>query len=151
MSDEPKPELDPAFVKAKEQWNDGAGKPRKMLYRTESMLIYASEKDDAVRQVKSMTLEQLQNMLLGGMKRIPKTGHASRAERLSQAHDLVEEAMSEVEDLKGEVEEWKENLPENLQDGDKASQLEEAISNLEQLHSDLEGVDFDSVEFPGMF
>jgi hypothetical protein len=75
----------------------------------------------------------------------------SRADRLAVAESLVSEAASIVEELRDEMEEWQGNLPENLQSSDKASQIEDAISNLDSLQSELEGLDFGSIEFPGMY
>ena len=75
----------------------------------------------------------------------------SRADRLSEAGGLVQQAMDIVEELKDEMEQWYESIPENLQDGDKASKVEQSRDNLDSLHSELEALDFDSVNFPRMF
>jgi flagellar biosynthesis chaperone FliJ len=75
----------------------------------------------------------------------------SRADRLSEAENMVQSAAEIVEELKGELEDWVGNLPENLQNGDKADQLNSAIDALDTLHDELENADFSSVEFPGMY
>lgn len=80
-----------------------------------------------------------------------QTTATSRADRLSEAESSVGDALSVVEELKDEMEQWRDSIPENLQSGDKYSQVEEAISALEEIQSNLEGVEFGSVEFPGMF
>ena len=75
----------------------------------------------------------------------------SRAERLSDAESLVDDAKSIVEELKDEMEAWHESIPENLQSGDKASEVEAAKDALENLQSELENVNFGDVDFPAMF
>ena len=75
----------------------------------------------------------------------------SRADRLSEAEALVDDAKSIVEELKDEMEQWYDSIPENLQSGDKANEVQECKDNLENVQSELENVDFGSVEFPGMF
>ena len=75
----------------------------------------------------------------------------SRAERLSDACSMAEEAKNIVEELAGEMRDWKDNLPESLQDSEKGDSLEEAASALEELHDNLDACDFESVEFPGMY
>lgn len=69
---------------------------------------------------------------------------------MSEAEDLVAQALSIVEELKEEMENWRDNIPDNLQGGEKYSQVDEACSALEDLASNLEGCDW-SVDFPGMF
>lgn len=75
----------------------------------------------------------------------------SRADRLSEAESMADEARGIVEELKDEMEQWRDSIPENLQSGDKYSQVEEAINGLEELQSNLESLEFGAVEFPGMF
>lgn len=74
----------------------------------------------------------------------------SRADRLSEIEATVADAVQEVGSLREEMEEWHGNIPENLQSGEKAEQVQSAIDALQQIENDLEGVDFSSVEFPGM-
>lgn len=103
--------------------------------------------------VKKLVEESIQKRLGDGVS-VSISKHEppeSRADRLSEAGSLVEEAKGEVESLKDELQDWYDNLPENFQNGDKGQQLEEAIGNLEEIISNLENVDFDSVEFPGMY
>lgn len=75
----------------------------------------------------------------------------SRAERLSEVEQQVQEAIGEVQSLKEELEQWLESLPENLQSGGKADDLQQAIDALEQIEQDMDSVSFDGVEFPGMY
>jgi hypothetical protein len=75
----------------------------------------------------------------------------SRDDRLGEAESSVGDALSIVEELKDEMEQWRDSIPENLQSGEKHSQVEEAISALEEIQSNLEGIEFGSVDFPGMF
>lgn len=83
---------------------------------------------------------------------IEKITHpTSRAGRLEEARGLVEQAQQIVDDLKDEMESWHDGLPDNLQSSDKAMQLEECVSNLEDLSSSIENLDFDNIEFPGMY
>jgi hypothetical protein len=74
----------------------------------------------------------------------------SRADRLSQAENMVEDAKSIVEELKDEIDQWKDSLPENLQSGSKADDLDSCSSALEEIGSQLESADFGNVEFPSM-
>lgn len=74
----------------------------------------------------------------------------SRADRLGDAQQLVEDAKGEVESLKDEVQDWYDNLPEAFQNGEKGERLQECIDSLEQLHSDLDNCSFEA-EFPGMY
>ena len=80
-----------------------------------------------------------------------KTSPESRADRLSEAESMADDARAIVEELKGEMEEWHESIPENLQNGDKANEVQEAIDALEELQSNLENCSFGDVNFPGMF
>jgi glycosyltransferase A (GT-A) superfamily protein (DUF2064 family) len=75
----------------------------------------------------------------------------SRADRLSKAQALIEEAASIVSDLQEEMQNWYDNMPESLQGGDKASAVEECANNLEEIKDALEQIDCSNVEFPGMF
>ena len=75
----------------------------------------------------------------------------SRADRLSHAAELFDEAKSIVDELYDEISNWKENLPENLQSSQKADDLESCASALEDIQSNMDSCDFTSVEFPGMF
>lgn len=76
----------------------------------------------------------------------------SRADRLSWAENLKDEAKGIVESLKSEVEDWKSSLDgTGFEGGDKYSALEECVSSLEELENELDNIDFSSVEFPGMF
>lgn len=75
----------------------------------------------------------------------------SRADRLQDARQSVEDATSDVEQLQQEMQDWYDSIPENLQQGEKANQVEEAANALETLHDELDNIDWDSVEFPGMF
>ncbi len=74
----------------------------------------------------------------------------SRADRLSEAEGMVDDARQIVEDLKDEMEQWRDSIPENLQGGDKYSQVDDACNALEEIQSNLEQSDW-GVEFPGMF
>lgn len=120
------------------------GKPK--LYKVEYLFTAMSIED-----AKQKLAGPVHKEIMATLQRIPKKGHASRAERLSQAESLFEDAKSQIEDLKSEIEEWKNNLPENLQGGDKASQLEECESALEEIMSNMDNVEFGNVDFPGMF
>lgn len=75
----------------------------------------------------------------------------SRADRLSAAESLVEQARSVLDDLKSEMEEWHDNIPENLQQGDKAQEVQEAIDGLDTLCTEMEALDFGGVTFPSAF
>lgn len=75
----------------------------------------------------------------------------SRADRLSAAENLVDQARDIVEELREEVQGWHDNLPENLQDGDKAQEIEECASQLEQVGSNLDEAGFGDVSFPSAF
>lgn len=82
--------------------------------------------------------------------RLPKPPK-SRAERLAVAESLADEAKGIVEELKDEMEQWRDGTPENLQGGDKYSSVSDCCDALEEIHSSIEGLDFSSVDFPGMF
>ena len=75
----------------------------------------------------------------------------SRAERLAEIKQTVADAASEIESLKDEMQGWYDSIPENLQDGTKANEVQECHDALETLQEELEGIDFDSVDFPGMY
>lgn len=75
----------------------------------------------------------------------------SRADRLSEAESLVDDAKSIVEELRDELQSWVDGLPENLQSGSKADELNDAISELESIQDQLESVEMTSVSFPGMY
>ena len=75
----------------------------------------------------------------------------SRSERLAEAQGLMEQAQGIVQDLHDEIESWKDGLPENLQGSSKADELEECCSALDEITSGLDNIDFDSVQFPGMY
>lgn len=74
----------------------------------------------------------------------------SRADRLSDVENQVQDCCSDVEELRNELQEWFDNLPEQFQSGDKGSELEEAIQALDEIKDNLDGVDFSSVSFPSM-
>lgn len=57
------------------------------------------------------------------LSRVVKAKYSSRADRLAEAHGMIESARGIVEELKGEIQEWYDNLPENLQGSDKGSAL----------------------------
>lgn len=101
----------------------------------------------AVRKIVE-SLKQTYGVDIGSQVEKIESG-PSRADRLTDAEALVDDAKSDVGDLKAELEEWREGLPENLQDGSKAEELDEAIGKLEELADALDGLDFD-VEFPSM-
>lgn len=73
----------------------------------------------------------------------------SRADRLAECENDLNDIVSEVDSLKEELEAWKDGMHENLQGGQKASDLDEAISALEELSRTLGDVQFE-VEFPSM-
>lgn len=75
----------------------------------------------------------------------------SRSARFDEAESDLEGVKATVGELKDELETWKDSLPENLQDGQKADEIQSAIDELESLDSALEGVDWPSIEFPGMY
>ena len=75
----------------------------------------------------------------------------SRSERLAHAQGLHDDAVAEVEELCEELRSWREGLPDSFQDGAKAEALDAAIEALEGIASSLQEVDFDTVEFPGMY
>lgn len=74
----------------------------------------------------------------------------SRADRFSQAMDLVGDARSEFESLRDELQEWRDNMPENLQNSSKAQKLDDAIGDLDSLTSDIGNIEDVDVQFPGM-
>jgi hypothetical protein len=74
----------------------------------------------------------------------------SRAADLSQAEDLVNEAVEIVGGLREGMEEWRDGMPENFQQTQKYEDVEQCASDLETLEEELNGINFD-VEFPGMF
>ena len=74
----------------------------------------------------------------------------SRADRLSEAEGLADDARQLVEELQDEMEQWYDSIPENLQQGSKAQEVEEARDALDSLKGELEGLSWD-VSFPGMF
>ena len=74
----------------------------------------------------------------------------SRADRLGECEEMVNDAMSEVESLKDELQDWRDSIPENLSSGDKAEQLDSAIAELDEIYGGLDGVRWE-VDFPGMF
>lgn len=75
----------------------------------------------------------------------------SRAADLSQAEDLVNEAAEIVGGLKEGMEEWRDGMPENFQQTQKFEEVEQCASDLETLEEELKGIDFSSINFPGMF
>lgn len=79
------------------------------------------------------------------------TTGTSRADQLSEAESLVEDAKSIVEGLRDELQEWLDSLPENLQNGSKADELNDAISELDSINEALENVEMSGVSFPGMY
>jgi len=83
-----------------------------------------------------------------------KLGKAeSRADRLNEVHQSVEDAMSEVEMLHDELQEWYDNMPENFQNGDRGTTVQEAADAMESIKDKLEEAieEMDGVEFPGMY
>jgi hypothetical protein len=82
---------------------------------------------------------------------VKKNPNPSRAERLSEAEDLVSQAKDIVQELQDEMQNWNDNMPENLQQSDKAQQVSDAADNLQLLYDDLDNVDFSIVEFPGLY
>lgn len=81
---------------------------------------------------------------------VAKVGRGfSRAAELSEAEDHVKEAAEIVGELLGDMEERRDNTPENFQGGETYEAVEAAVDSLEQLKGELDGLDFDSVEFPG--
>jgi ribosomal protein RSM22 (predicted rRNA methylase) len=64
---------------------------------------------------------------------------------------VIENAKQIVTELKDEMQNWYDSIPENLQSGTKADEVQEAIDALESLEGELESLDFNSVNFPGMF
>jgi methyl-accepting chemotaxis protein len=75
----------------------------------------------------------------------------SRADRLDEAAQMVENAKGIVEELRDELQTWLDGIPENMQGGDRASQLETAIEQLGEIVDSIGGIDLDwNVEFPSM-
>lgn len=81
---------------------------------------------------------------------VAKVGRGlSRAAEFAEAKDHVKEAAEIIGDLLGDMEERRDNTPENFQQGETYEMVESAVDSLERLKDELEGLDFDSVEFPG--
>ena len=97
-------------------------------------------------------LEQLLGVDSEVVKRVSLIGKVeSRADRLQAAHERVEEAQGEVESLRDEMQEWYDNMPESFQGGDKGDTCQQAADALDELASNIGDLDFDSIEFPGMY
>ena len=84
---------------------------------------------------------------------VTKDRPQSRAERMSEAVNLLADGRSIAEELRDELQNWYDNMPENFQNGDKGSQVQDAISELENAISTLENAEseLDGVQFPGMY
>lgn len=76
----------------------------------------------------------------------------SRTHRLSDAQDLVMEALDSVKDMRNELEELRNELPENLKDSQKSEQLDEALYKLQEIGDGLDNLSDDcaNVKFPSM-
>lgn len=105
-----------------------------------------------IQQAEKQVRQRIEEKLAVSGVRIEKhRKDTSRADRLSEAETMVQDAATIVDELRDEMQSWYDNMPENLQNGDKGSQVQECSDNLESLHGELENLDFSSVEFPGMF
>jgi hypothetical protein len=75
----------------------------------------------------------------------------SRADRLDEAANMVENAKGMVEELRDELQQWLDGIPENMQGGQKASDLESAIEQLGEVVDSIDNMGTDwNVDFPSM-
>lgn len=74
---------------------------------------------------------------------------SSRAERLAEVQQSVEDAIGEIDNLQQEMQDWYDNMPENLQSSTKGEEVEAAAQQLADIKDGLESVDWE-VNFPGM-
>jgi hypothetical protein len=97
------------------------------------------------------TLEKKAKAMFGEkLVSVEKVGRGfSRAAELAEAEEHVKEAAEIVGELLSDMEERRDNTPENFQQGETYEMVESAVDSLEQLKGELDGLDFDSVEFPG--
>jgi chromosome segregation ATPase len=74
----------------------------------------------------------------------------SRADRLSNAINKLQEGVSELEELVIEYEDWQGNLPENLQSSATADKLEETVSALQDAKDTIESAigDIEGIDLP---
>ena len=80
--------------------------------------------------------------------------YKSRATRLLEALDLIEQGMSEIDALAEEMESWRDNMTgTNLENTQKYQDVEECAETLRQAHDDIENgkSEAEGIEFPGMF
>jgi chromosome segregation ATPase len=119
------------------------------------MVVTSNQRFTTVeKQVEAITNEVAKTMGITNIKAAATTypePPKSRADRLQEASDLIDEGKTIAEDIKEELEEWRANLPENFQD--KASEIDDAISSLEDGISNAESTvdSFSNVEMPGAF
>lgn len=128
--------------------------PKIKMYRLKLDVDIEAESIDAARlQAKTRVAELVKTDLSEKVSRVVRKKYSSRADRLAEAQQKINDALSIVNELKDEIQEWYDNLPENFQNGDKGSALSECVSNLESVETSIEDAESncDSVEFPGMF
>ena len=80
--------------------------------------------------------------------------YKSRAIRLGEALNLIEQGLSGIDELADEMESWRDNISgTNLESTQKYQDVEECADILRQAADDIESAkgDLDSVNFPGMF
>jgi len=80
--------------------------------------------------------------------------YQSRAKRLSEALDLIDQGYSMVSDLADEMESWRDNMSgTNLENTEKYNTVDECAETLRSAADEIETAkgDLDGVEFPGMF
>jgi hypothetical protein len=97
------------------------------------------------KQAASSALAYISNLKVGQWP--------SRADRLANALEQIENGLADVEELKDEVESWRDNLPEGLQNGELYERLDECCSTLDDAYGEIEsGKDnLGGVEFPSMY
>ena len=97
------------------------------------------------------TLEKKAKAMFGEkLVSVEKVGRGfSRAAELAEAEKHRDAAVEIVGELLSDMEQRRDNTPENFQQGETYKMVESAVDSLEQLKGELDGLDFDSVEFPG--
>jgi hypothetical protein len=76
----------------------------------------------------------------------------SRAQRLTEAVQTIQQNLEKIGDIKLELEEWRDGMPENIQDANGATmeKLETAIDlmdgGMDSVHAELEEIE--NIEMP---
>ena len=80
--------------------------------------------------------------------------YKSRATRLLEALDLIDQEMSEIDALAEAMESWRDNMTgTNLENTQKYQDDQECAEALRQAHDDIEDgkLEAQSIDFPGIF